>query len=184
MAVTPIKLSFEEFCQFPESNLPHELINGELRMPAAPTWRHQEILGNIYVALRRHVKEKNLGRVALAPVDVVLDRTRPLVLQPDVLYVSRERAGIIQDKVYGAPDLTVEIFSGGGAVFDRTEKAAFYAQYGVREYWLVDPDAETVEVRRLQPQGYETVGRFARGDTLRSTLLPDLELPADQIFAA
>lgn len=184
MAVVPIKLSFEEFCQLPESNLPHELIDGELRMPAAPNWRHQEILGNVYVALREHVKHRDLGYVALAPVDVVLDRSRPLVLQPDVLYVSRERAGIVQDKVYGAPDLTVEIFSGGGAVFDRTEKAAFYAQYGVREYWLVDPDAETVEVRRLEPQGYEITGRFGHGDAIRSTLFPDLVLPWDQVFAA
>lgn len=184
MTVVPIKLSFEEFCQLPESNLPHELIDGELRMPAAPNWRHQEILGNIYVALRKHVKERNLGYVGLAPIDVVLDRSRPLVLQPDVLFVSRERAGIVQDKVYGGPELTVEIFSGSGAVFDRTEKAAFYAQYGVREYWLVDPDAETVEVRRLEPQGYETVGRFGRGDIIRSTLFPDLELAWDQAFAA
>lgn len=184
VAVVPMKLSFEEFCQLPESNLPHELIDGELRMPAAPNWRHQRILGNIYLALRSHVENRGMGYVALAPVDVVLDRSRPLVLQPDVLYVSRERAGTVQDKVYGAPDLTVEIFSGSGAVFDRTEKAAFYAQYGVREYWLVDPDAETVEVRRLEPQGYETTGRFGRGDTLHSTLFPDLELAWDQIFAA
>ncbi len=184
MAVVPIKLTFEEFCQLPESNLPHELIDGELRMPAAPNWRHQEVLGNIYVALRKHVKERNLGYVALAPVDVVLDRTRPLVLQPDVLFISRERAEVVQDKVYGAPDLTVEIFSGSGAVFDRTEKAAFYAQYGVREYWLVDPDAETVEVRRLEPHGYETVGQFGRGDTICSALLIDLVLSWDQVFAA
>lgn len=184
VAVVPIKLSFEEFCQLPESNLPHELIDGELRMPAAPNWRHQRILGNIYLALRRHVEDRGLGYVALAPVDVVLDRARPLVLQPDVLFVSRERAGIVQDKVYGGPDLTVEIFSGSGAVFDRTEKAAFYAQYGVREYWLVDPDAETVEVRRLEPQGYETVGIYRRGDILRSIIFPELHLPVDEIFAA
>ena len=183
MAVLPIKLTFEEFCQLPESNLPHELIDGELRMPAAPNWRHQRILGNIYLLLRRHVEDRDLGYVALAPIDVVLDRARPLVLQPDVLYVARERAAVVRDKVYGAPDLTVEIFSGTGALFDRTEKASFYAQYGVREYWLVDPDAETVEVHRLEPQGYETIGRYRRGDTLRSALLPELALSADQIFA-
>lgn len=184
VAVVPITLSFEEFCQLPESNLPHELIDGELRMPAAPNWRHQEILGNIYVALREHVKVRNLGHVGLGPVDVVLDRTRPLVLQPDVLFIDRERAEIVREKVYGAPDLTVEIFSGSGALFDRTEKAALYAQYGVREYWLVDPDAETIEVRRLETQGYETVGVHRRGEMVQSIVFPDLRLPADQIFAA
>ncbi len=184
MAITPIKLSFEEFCQLPESNLPHELVDGELRMPAAPNRRHQRILGNIYLALRAHVEDRGLGSVELAPIDVVLDRDRPLVLQPDLLYLSRERASVARDKVYGAPDLTVEISSGSGAVFDRTEKATFYAQYGVTEYWPVDSDAETVEVRRLEAHGYETLGRFRRGDALRSALFPDLHLPLDRIFAA
>ena len=184
MALTPFKLTFEEFCQLPESMLPHELIDGELRMPAAPNVKHQVILGNIYTPFRHHVRERNLGRVLLSPVDVVLDQARPLVLQPDLLYVARDRMGIIRDKVYGAPDLTVEIFSGSGALFDRTEKAALYAQYGVREYWLVDPDAETVEVRRLERHGYETVGLFRRGETLRSALLPEFQLSVNEIFAA
>ncbi len=184
MALTPIKLTFEEYCQLPESVLPHELIDGELRMPAAPIYRHQRIIGNIYRVLYLFVEGRGLGVIVLSPIDVVLDRDRPLVLQPDLVYISRERAGVIRDKVFGAPDLVVEIFSGSGAVFDRTEKAAFYAQYGVREYWLLDPDAETVEVRRLEPHGYDTVGIFRRGETLRSVLLLDLRLSVDEIFAA
>lgn len=102
----------------------------------------------------------------------------------DVLFVSRERAGIVQDKVYGAPDLTVEIFSASGALFDGTEKAALYAQYGLRGYWLVDPDAETIQGRRLATQGYETMAVYRRGEIVHSILFPDLCLPADQIFAA
>ncbi len=86
--------------------------------------------------------------------------------------------------MYGAPDLVAEVLWGRDAPFDRTEKAAFYAQYGVREYWLLDPDAETVEVRRLEPHGYDTVGIFRRGETLRSVLLLDLRLSVDEIFAA
>ena len=183
MAITPIKLTFEEFCQLPESMLPHELIDGELRMPAAPNWRHQRILLHILRLIASYVEELRLGFVVMAPIDVMLDRTRPLVLQPDLVYISRESAGIISDKIYGAPDLTVEILSGSGALFDRTEKAALYAQYGVREYWLVDPDGEAVEVRRLEPGGYEAIGRFGRGDTLRSFIFPDLQLLVDQIFA-
>jgi Uma2 family endonuclease len=183
MAVTPIKLTYEEFCQLPESNLPHELIDGELRMPAAPNLRHQRILGHIHRALAAFIEGRGLGIVVQSPADVVLDSQRPLVLQPDLLYVSRERTAIAQDKVYGAPDLTVEIFSGSGATFDRTEKAALYAQYGVREYWLVDPEAETIEVRRLEQHGYETVGVFRRGDAIRSLLFPELQLLIQQIFA-
>ncbi len=183
MGITPLKLTFEEFCQLPESVLPHELIDGELRMPAAPNVRHQVIVSNVGDPMRAHVRPRRLGLVLQSPVDVVLDEARPLVVQPDLLFVGQERIGIVRDKVYGAPDLTVEVFSGSGAVFDRTEKAALYSEYGVREYWLVDPDADTVEVRRLAPGGYETVGVFRRGDTVRSIVLPDLRLPVDEIFA-
>ncbi len=184
MALTPIKLTLEEFCQLPESVLPHELIDGELRMPAAPNLRHQDIAGNTYAPMRQHARERDLGRVWMTPMDVVLDQARPLVLQPDIAFVIRERLHIARDKIYGAPDLVVEILSRSGALFDRTEKAALYAQYGVREYWLVDPDAETVEVRRLEPHRYETVGTFRRGDTVRSLVLPELHLSVDEIFAA
>ncbi len=184
MSLTPFKLNFEEFCQLPESVLPHELVDGELRMPAAPNVRHQLILSNTEDALRRHVREKHLGIVIQSPVDVVLDKARPLVLQPDLIYIRPDRTQIIQDKVYGAPDLAVEVSSGSGALFDRTEKAALYAQYGVREYWLIDPDAETVEVRRLEPHGFETIGVFRRGQALCSIVLLGLRLSVDDIFAA
>jgi len=184
MALTPFKLTYEEFCRLPESVLPHELIDGELRMSAGPNRKHQEVLGNIHDPVRRHARERRLGRVAMAPIDVVLDPSRPLVLQPDLVFVSQSRIRIIRDRVDGAPDLVVEIFSGSGAVFDRTEKAALYAQYGVREYWLVGPEAETVEVRRLEPHGYETIGVYRRGDTLFSDMLPDLRLTVDEVFAA
>jgi Uma2 family endonuclease len=183
MPITPIKLTFEEYCALPETHLPHELIDGELRMPAAPNRRHQEIPGNIYSALQLHVRCRGLGHVLFSPLDAVLDRQRPLVLQPDILFVGTERSGILGDKVYGAPDLVVEIFSPAGELFDRTEKAAFYAQHGVREYWLVDPASETIEVRRLEPTGQELLGVHRRGDTLGSSILPGISLPTDDAFA-
>lgn len=183
MPITPIKLTFDEYCVLPETTQPHELINGELRMPAAPNRRHQEISLNIVVPLHHHVRSRGLGCVLYAPVDVVLDRDRPLVVQPDILFVSSARFGILGDKVYGAPGLVVEILSPGGETFDRTEKAAFYAQYGVREYWLVDPTTETIEVRRLDLSGQEILGIYGRGDTLQSHILPDFSLPIDTAFA-
>jgi len=183
MAITPIKLSYEEFSQLPESNLPHELIDGELRMPAAPNLRHQRIVGHIFVPVNAYVEAHDLGIVIQSPADVVLDQDRPLVVQPDLLYITKERAAIARDKVFGAPDLTVEVSAGRGAIFDRTEKATMYAEYGVRQYWHVDPDLETVEVRRLERHGYEPVGVFRRGDRLRSLLFPDLRLSVDDIFA-
>lgn len=90
MSLRPIKLTYAEFCALPETVQPHELIGGELRMPPAPSRKHQMVLGNLYVLLRTYVHERNLGRVYFAPIDVVLDRDRPLVLQPDLLFVSHE----------------------------------------------------------------------------------------------
>lgn len=182
MGLTPFKLTYDQFCELPETTQPHELIDGELRMPAAPNRRHQEISGRLYLAIAPHVKSHSMGHVYYSPIDVVLDRARPLVLQPDLLFVSHARAEILGDRIFGAPDLVIEILSPGGGTFDRTEKAALYAQYGVREYWLVDPDRETIEVRQLEPRGYETVGVFGRGAGVRSVILPDLSFPVDDIF--
>lgn len=183
MPIAPIKLTFDEYCALPVTTQPHELIDGELRMPAAPHRRHQEISANIHEALRHHVRSRALGRVLYAPVDVVLDRERPLVVQPDILFISTGRFGTLGDKVYGAPDLVVEILSPGGELFDRTEKAVLYGQYGVREYWLADPTTETIEVRRLDASGQEVLGVYRRGNTLRSNLLPHFSLPVDDAFA-
>jgi Uma2 family endonuclease len=103
-----------------------------------------------------------------------------LILHPDI-FVSGEWVGILSDKV-SAPDLAVEIFA-CRRLFDRTEKAAFYAQYGVREYWLVDPATEIIEVRRLEAAGQEVLGVYRRGDTIRSGILPDFALSVDAAFA-
>ncbi len=183
MSLTPIKLTYAEFCALPETVQPHELIDGGLRMPPAPSRKHQLISGNLYTALRTYVRERNLGQVYYAPTDVVLDRDRPLVLQPDLLFVSTQRAPILGERIFGAPDLVVEIFSPGGETFDRTEKATWYAQYGVREYWLVDPEEETIEVRRLAAGCHEVLGVYLPGDTLSSPIFPDLALPVRQVFA-
>jgi Uma2 family endonuclease len=153
-------------------------------MPPAPNLRHQAILGRLYVAFHTHVEAGRLGHVYLSPVDVVLDRERPLVLQPDLVFVSTARQAILGDRIYGAPDLVVEVFSPGGATFDRTEKVAWYARYGVLECWLVDPDAETVEVRQLLPGGIGVLGVFRGRDLIRSRVLPEFSPVSGDLFSA
>ena len=123
----------------------YELLKGELVMSPSPKEIHQHISGILYLAIGAFVRERSLGKVYFAPFDVVLSDTN--VVQPDLLFVSNERAGIItQDNVQGAPDLVVEILSPATAERDRTLKLDLYAQYGVKEYWIVDPDAETSTV--------------------------------------
>jgi len=129
-----------------------------------------------------HVEPRKLGRVATAPVDVILDRERALVLQPDVLFVSTERLSIIRDQVWGAPDLVAEILSHSTLDRDRGEKLAWYRQYGVRECWLVDPFTEQAIV--VDFTGPFPVERIAKGrEAIRSSVLPALEASAFGIFA-
>ena len=107
-------------------------------------------------------------------------------MQPDLLFVSREREHLLSDgqKVQGAPDLAVEILSPSTAKQDRSEKRALYGKHGVTEYWLVDPVAETVQIHRLQGEVLVPTRTFGREKTLRSPLLRGLELHLDDIFSS
>jgi Uma2 family endonuclease len=105
------------------------------------------------------------------------------VLQPDILFISKERFNIITDKnVQGAPDLVIEILSSATADRDRGLKQKLYAKFGVREYWLVDPDKETIEVLALAEEGFENIGAYQRGEILESPLLKGIPLAITEIF--
>ena len=122
-----------------------------------------------------------LGRVWFAPLDVILSDHD--VVQPDILFVSNARAGIVTDaNVQGAPDLVVEILSPGTAQYDRGYKQTLYSRHGVREYWLVDPDGETIELLSETEEGLNLVANYQRGDTLASVLLEGLNIPLEEIF--
>ena len=132
--------------------------------------------------LRMFIAENELGRTWVAPLDVVLSNYD--VAQPDILFVSNERRGIITEaNVSGAPDLVVEILSPSTAERDRELKLTLYARYGVREYWIVDPDDETVEVMELGAEGAAGVRRYDAG-TVESVLFPRLSIALDDIFPA
>ena len=112
----------------------------------------------------------DLGKILIAPLDVVLSDED--VLQPDILFVSRGRLGIITDRnVQGAPDLVVEVLSPGTADRDRTLKRARYLRFGVREYWIVDPQSRTIEVLQAGQTDFETVRVFPQSTVATSPLL-------------
>ena len=158
-----------------------ELAMGRLREPPAPFFSHQAIALKIARILGDHVEALALGRVAIAPVDVVLDRDRALVLQPDVLFIAAERLAIIRDQVWGPPDLVVEILSPRTEHYDRTEKLDWYRQYGVRECWLVEIQRELVTV--VDFTGAVPATRTAGGaETVQSSILPRLEVTAATVF--
>ena len=165
-----------------ETNQARELSYGMVREPPAPFFSHQSLVLRVAKVWSDHVEPRGLGRVAVAPVDVVLDHDRALIVQPDVLFVSTARLSIIRDQVWGAPDLVAEVLSHSTKHRDRGEKLAWYRQYGVLECWLVDLYGDSVTV--VDFTGSAPDSRVARGvDSIRSTVLPDLGLSAFGVFS-
>src|SRR4029453_9078561 len=136
----------EYLYQTEETTRRRELVASVVREPPAPYFSHQQLVLKVARLLRDYVEARDLGVVAVAAVDVVLDRENNLVLQPDVLFVAATRLSIIRDQVWGPPDLVVEVHSQSTRIYDRGEKLRLYRKYGVRECWLVDLDGSGVMV--------------------------------------
>jgi Uma2 family endonuclease len=177
----PVSMSTVDYLKTPESNLPREITYGMVREPPAPFFSHQSVVLATARALCDHVDRDRLGKVAVAPIDVILDRERALIVQPDVLFVSTERLSIIRDQVWGVPELVVEVFSHGSETYDRNEKYGWYRQYGVREYWMIDGEHEQVIVNDFS--GATPVVRAAgMVDAVPSQLFPTLVLRVSTLF--
>lgn len=174
------RLSVAEYLALEETNRPQELAWGVLREPAAPSFSHQLVVGHLFRRLADHVDRHGLGVVAASPVDVVLDTTRALVVQPDVLYVSAARQAICRDRVWGAPDLVVEVLSFGNGSHDRVTKVRWYRDYGVRECWLVD--LYKLEIAVLVLESGNVARSYVAQERLRSSVLPRLRLTPAAIF--
>jgi len=173
--------SIEEFWSLPESTLSVEYINGEIVMAPAPTTRHQTVAGNIYFALRAHVEKNKAGVCFIAPLDVVLPTGE--VVQPDVLFVTNEKARriVTNKRIQGAPSLVVEILSPASATLDTLTKRELYERSGVREYWIVDPEARTVAQLVLRQKRY-TVTELDESAALRSVVLKGFETRVGELF--
>ena len=178
---TKIKFTYKDYKSLPESETKrYELLEGELIMVPSPNEYHQRISGRLEFILRAFVEDKNLGRVYYAPLDVHLGED---VVQPDILFISKERCQIItKEEIRGGPDLVIEILSPATAERDCTYKKTLYARHGVREYWIVDPEEKTVEVMTLGKAGFEICGTYGKTKTLKSPILPDLTINLSEVF--
>ena len=174
--------TYEDYRNTPDDER-YELMDGELIIVATPSVVHQDTSRNIGTPLSTFIRTNNLGRMLYAPTDVRLSNIN--VVQPDILFVSRERAHLITYNVIdGAPDLVIEILSPSTAALDKTRKRELYARYRVPEYWQADTDARRVMVLTLAGDDYEVAGVYGMGDTLVSPLLTGFRLDVDDIFDA
>jgi Uma2 family endonuclease len=184
---SPVRLTYQDLRRLPDDGMRHELIDGEHYVTPAPRPKHQRVSGRLHLRLGTYLEEHPLGRVYFAPLDVVL--TDFDCVEPDLLYVSRERERLqmTEDYLEGAPDLVVEILSPSTKRFDQGVKHRLYERFGVSEYWIVDPEKETVKVFRLDDDRLQLREELFRqggspAQVLSTPLLPGLAIPLDKIF--
>lgn len=169
----------EDFLQLEESNLPCELINGELFMSPAPSLTHQVVSSNLNDILKAYAKKIG-GFVAYSPFDVYLDNKN--VFQPDLLLVRKQNLAIITERgLQGAPDLAVEIISPSNAFKDRNHKRRLYQKFGVKEYWIVDPGNRTLEIYDFSSEETPILYLVGEGE-VTSNLLPGLSFSFADLF--
>jgi Uma2 family endonuclease len=171
-----------DYFALPETNLIVELSEGKLIMLPAPTPVHQIIIGNLHAALRDYLNANPIGQVLLAPIDVRLwaDKIR----QPDILLIRTEHSNRITDRyIDGAPDWVAEVISEATRQADEVEKLVEYAQAGIPEYWLIDPESHSVRVYTLAGEGvYTLMSTITAGQTATSTKLSGFAIAVDTVF--
>ncbi len=181
---TAIKFNYQDYLQLSDDKR-YEIIDGELFMVPSPNESHQRFLVTLTIILANHVKKNKLGSIYCAPFDVLFSEED--VVQPDIIFVSNKNKKIItKDNIQGVPDLLIEILSPGTSKRDLGIKKKLYAKNGVREYWIVDPEQETIEVLNLKKG--EFLGRScntgAAGQTSRlsSSVIQGFDIDIKEIF--
>ena len=174
--------TYDDYAALPDDGQRYEIVNGVLVMAPAPTPEHQDIVGMIFHYLLIHVKFAGLGRVFMAPIDVVLSPKN--TFQPDVVVILNAHLNKVgEKKIIGAPDLAVEVASPDTALYDRVTKYEKYAHAGVQEYWIVNIKAKTIQVLVLENGEYRSLGTFRGEQTLPSRIVSDLPVAVERFFA-
>lgn len=179
-----LRLTYDDFVLFPDDGKRHELVDGEHYVTPSPNTRHQQVAGDLFALIWTHLEAHPIGRVFVAPFDVVFSRFD--VVEPDILYLSNARAAevVTPQHVHGAPELVVEVTSPGTRKRDETIKKHLYERAGVSEYWVVDPDTDVVRIYRRGAEGFGRAVELSREacDVLTTPMLPGLDLPLARIF--
>lgn len=168
-------MTTEEYLATPETVLPAELAYGVLHVADSPLVRHQDAVAALFLALHEHVQDQRRGKVYLSPLDVILDYDKALVVQPDLLFVSHDRAHIVTDRVIGAPDLVIEILSPHPRIGILNRHLEWFATYGVRECWVVHQIERWVEVLRFEAGAIQSREYFGEDERIRSSVLPEFD---------
>jgi Uma2 family endonuclease len=175
--------TLEEFWQLPDpldgSKL--ELIAGALYQTPLPEYTHNNIVTRLMRILVSHLNATGKQGKLFVPRAALW--TGPnTYLEPDLFYLSAELEARLDPAHRTTADLVIEVISPGSATYDRNTKAETYGALGVRELWLIDETAETIEVRPQTGSGFDEGQRCKRGERLRPAVFPQLQLPVEQVF--
>ena len=172
--------TYDDLLAMPDDGNRYELIFGEIVMTASPKRKHQYALFQLGKLLDAYARDNHLGEVYIAPYDVKLSVHN--VVQPDIVFVRRSRRNILtEDFIDGPPDLVVEVLSPTNRAHDLVKKATLYADFGIPEYWIVDPVTDSVTVHVLESGHYRSASN--RPGVAASVVLVGLEIRPEDIFA-
>ncbi len=173
--------TYEDYLHL-EDGKRYEVINGRLKEMPAPSFEHQDLLTVLLLKFRSFTDQRDLGKVLPAHFDIILSET--VVVQPDIVFISKDKLkDVKQGRLFGPPDLVVEILSPGSFYRDRYEKFSLYEKYGVKEYWIIYPGERAVEVWVLNDEGkYELFGVAEGEGKIRSKVLKGLEIDLKEVF--
>lgn len=180
-----VKFTYEDLLNFPNDGKRHEIIGGEHCVTPSPNTKHQAVSSNLLAILWTYLQQHRIGHVFTAPFDVVFSDFD--VVEPDLLYVSRGRAGVLTEmNVRGAPDLVVEILSPGTRKIDETIKRRLYERFDVNEYWIVDPELDVVKIYRRVDGVFARVAELSAeaNDAITTPLLPGFSVALADLFAS
>lgn len=176
-------LTYADWLATPDDNVMREIVEGELYVVPPPSIEHQRISRKIEIRLDRYLEKRGTGEVFDAPVGLKLDDRN--LLEPDLIVVLGDGlATLDKHAVIGPADLVVEILSPGTAQRDVGVKRRIYESAGVREYWIVDPEARHIEVLALRDGAYASDGVYDVEGTLTSPVLPGFELVLREVFTS
>ena len=176
-------MTYEDYCLLPDDGKQYQVIEGELFLSPAPRTTHQDIIVNLMTLLHTHVKAHSLGKVYVAPTDVLLSPTT--VVQPDILFIRRENMGIITElNIQGPPDLCIEVLSPSTESVDRERKMTVYARYGVQEYWIINPVRQMVSIYVRDGGMFALKAEATGNDTITSDVMTSFQTSARSIFTS
>lgn len=174
--------TYADWEKLPDDSNRYEIIDGALYMTTAPSFFHQWIVSRLARYIGIPAEDKKLGLWAVAPVGVIMPGCDPV--QPDFVIVLNKHASIIHDKrIFGVPDLIVEIMSPGNAVYDAQIKLAAYERAGMPEYAIIDPKMRTLNLYTLsQPNAYGQPQLFSEKDQVSFACLTGITFDVNALF--